>query len=196
MPTRASQLKQISPWIPLLGLTTLWHAFRGAPGDAVIYGVLTILLIVDTFGSDKVSPKYKSKITRRPMIFLGIVFVLVTAIAPRFWLGTAVVMIVIGIYALHYMWFQGPTIVTSPKSPQLKLAGNLWLLVIFPLMLVECFAFIQEEGALTDFESPTITVLLDPYLANSFGRGIFAALWVWCGFTLVRKRPLSLGEVS
>ena len=194
MPTRATQLKQMSPWIPLLGLTTIWHANRGAPGDAVIYGTLTTLLVIDFFSAKQVASNHVVIISRRVLIIFAIPFGAMVAIAPHYWLGTGAVMIVFGFYALYVMWFQGPTIPSIPKTKSQKLTTRLWILVIVPFLLLETYAFILEEASLTDYESPTITVLLDPYLASSLGRGIFAALWLWCGITLLMKRPVPISE--
>ncbi len=184
------------PWIAILAAIAVVQVIRGQPFDAAIFGVGTVVLVVDATGA--VAPRRK-----RPSIRLSVfiaaaaVIAAVLAVVPRHGLVAGIAVGAVGVAAVPLAWLLPPRRDRDDEPDlrrvRVRRAAIGWASVALVMCLVELWSFLM--GRLTTQakgEHPAISELLDPLLNDPIGRLVFAAAWHGLGILLVtrgRRRP-------
>lgn len=169
-----------------MATVSIWHIWRGALGDAIIFGLPAIVLILDSLG-------YRPfKLTKR--IYVHPVVALVSAVtiwailsfSPRYNIVVAFVFILLMVGSFLSIW--SFDLGRRPKTSfEQKRALKFWILLIVLLCLVEFGAYASatlHNG--DDLNYPTISVVLDPVLNHTPQHMVLVALWVALGMKLNR----------
>lgn len=178
--------KKITPWFYLMATVSIWHIWRGALGDAVIFGIPAIILLLDSLGFHPI------KLTKR--IYFKTEFVLVGAIliwailsfTPRY--NSLVSFIFVLLIFISFISIWSFDLGRRPKSNQAqKRATVVWITLIVLLCLVEFSAYVAATfNGGDDLNYPTITVVLDPVLNHTPQRMVLVALWIALGMKFNR----------
>jgi hypothetical protein len=174
-------------WICFLAIMAGFQTWRGAYVDGILFFALVAMLILDRLTAGRIV------IIKRPFIApkavtlaitgtLGVVLV----VAPRHsWVDLAV-FIAIGVTVLLVAWEPAPERVQRPHKSYVR-SMWMWSMLAVALCLWEATAFVLSvsvPGGSEDF--PTISVLLDPFVENTWGRLVFVGLWLAAGYGLLR----------
>lgn len=189
--TRARTWLRSAPWILILAAISAVQVVRDQPFDAAIFGVGTLVLVLDAMGALPAG-------RRRPSIRLAVLIaaaaalVTVLALAPRHGVVTGIAVGAIGVGAVSLAWFLPPPREAdddpAARRTRVRRAAIGWACVALVMCLVELWSFLT--GRLTaeaKGEHPAISELLDPVLDDPFGRLAFAVAWLALGVLLVTR---------
>lgn len=169
-------------WICILAIMAGFQAWRGAYVDGILFFSLVAMLIIDRLTGGRIvimkKPIAAPKIlTLANTGVLGMVLVL----APRHsWVDLAV-FIAIGVTVLLVAWEPAPD---REQRPHQALMGSMWMwsMLAVAICVWEASAFVLSVTMPRGYENfPTISVLLDPFVENVWGRMIFVGLWLAAG---------------
>ena len=174
-------------WIGVLGIMAGFQTWRGAYVDGILFFALVAMLIIDRLTGGRIVIMKKPIVAPKILTIaitgvLGVVLVL----APRHsWVDLAV-FIAIGVTVLLVAWEPAPD---REQRPQKALLRSMWMwsMLAVAICLWEATAFVLSvtmPGGNENF--PTISVLLDPFVENVWGRLVFVGLWLAAGYGLLR----------
>lgn len=182
-------LRGINPWLPVFAFVTAFHINRGSLGDAIIFGLGTLLMIADW---KKLIPWHmpeKPKVNTWVMALLVVLSCGVLFLAERNGWQDKVLLIALAPIALVMVYYRdhGPK---PGASKQMTRSKWIWMSLALFMAVSELFAYIFATVYKDDRSYPTISILVNPVLESPYGRGVFLALWMLIGFGLlqVRKR--------
>lgn len=174
-------------WISALLIMSLFQTWRGAYIDGALFFALSAMLIIDRLTGGRLV-LIKKPVIAPKVVTLGITGVLgvVLVLAPRHSWVDLVALIAIGVTVLIVAWepYEQRT-----KSSERAVHRSMWFwsLAAVALCLWEAVAFVLSVttpyGVLN---YPTISVLLDPFVENVWGRIVFVGLWLAAGYGLLR----------
>lgn len=170
----------LNPWLPYLLTTFLFQVIRGAVGDSIIFGLACLLLILDWKRlipwELPERPNYKKRWVAVGLVAAAVILF----VAPRASIFDIVLLLAIAPNALTLVYYRdhGPL---PADTPALKRSVRIWILIIVAMALFELFAYIWANVFKDDRNFPTVSVLMEPILANSLGRTIFLMLWMLAG---------------
>ena len=174
-------------WICVLGIMAGFQTWRGAYVDGILFFALVAMLVLDRLTGGKIVI-IKRPIVAPKVITLGITGVLGVALvlAPRHTWIDLVAFIAIGVTVLIVAWEPAPKRVKRPKKAMLR-SMWFWSMSAVALCLWEATAFILSVSVPNGYKYfPTISVLLDPFVENPWGRLVFVGLWLAAGYGLLR----------
>lgn len=179
-------LKKITPWFYVLATISIWHIWRGALSDAVIFGLPALLLITDSLGYRPI--KIGKRINVKPeIVIIGGLFVwAILSFTPRYNIVVAFIFVLLIFASFISIWSfdlgRRPVI-----NAEQKRAKAVWIFLVVALCLVEfgAYAAATLNGG-DDDNYPTITVMLDPVLDDTPQRMVLVALWVALGMKFNR----------
>ena len=170
----------LNPWLPYLLTTFVFQVIRGAVGDSIIFGLACLLLILDWKRmlpwELPERPNYKKR-----WVVVGLVLAaLILFFAPRASIFDIVLLLAIAPTALTLVYYRdhGPL---PADTPALKLSVRIWVLIIVAMALFDLFAYIWANVFKDDKNFPTVSILMEPVLANPIGRTFFLMLWMLAG---------------
>ena len=174
-------------WICVLGIMAGFQTWRGAYVDGILFFALVAMLIIDRLTGGRIVIM-KKPIAAPKILTIAITGVLgvVLVLAPRHsWVDLAV-FIAIGVTVLLVAWEPAPD---REQRPQKALLRSMWMwsMLAVAICLWEATAFVLSvtmPGGNENF--PTISVLLDPFVENVWGRLVFVGLWLAAGYGLLR----------
>lgn len=180
--------KKYSPWIPILAVITVWHNWRSVNADTWIFGIPTVILILDALNFNVIKPHPRKQFNPVVMQTIGILLWAILAFSPRHGDIDRWVLGVLGFISFYVIWTidvgRRPVITDLHRR-----ANKIWSLVIVLFCIVEFTAYmfaIAPNGG--DEKYPTLSVLLDPLLNQTPSRAVLALLWILLGFKLLRIR--------
>lgn len=173
-------------WIICLSGMALFQAWRGAEGDALIFGLLVAVLAIDRARGERlrgVGKRWRDAawLSTLLLVVAGVILVFV----PRHGLVALLVMCLLGGVILLASWpstFSGGTQLT----PMMRRSAWTWGALAGAFVIWEGLAFaFSVTTAGGSAEHPTISVLLDPWLATLSGKALFIGLWILAGVGLL-----------
>ena len=174
-------------WMSVLTIMATFQTWRGAYIDGILYYAIVLMLVVDRITGGQIVI-LKKPIVAPKIITLGITGVLgaVLVLAPRHsWIDLAA-FIAIGVTVLIVAWEPYEVRVKRPRQALIR-SMWFWSLAAVAICLWEATAFVLSvtlPGGNENF--PTISLLLDPFVANMWGRIVFVGLWLAAGYGLLR----------
>lgn len=197
--TRAPMLARVACVVILL-LSSAFHAMRGAPVDAVIFGAAAAALLLDRRGGLRVPLRLRlpqrlhaDTLSRRVVVAVVIAAAaLVLGASPRDGVVDSAVVVGLGVVLLPVAWSERDTASTTERSGTahrvLRRTAVLWAVVVGAGLLWEVGAYFLGRGPpdrTQDF--PAISDLTDPVLAWAPARVLFVAVWLLGGYALIRR---------
>lgn len=187
------KMPRISLWTIAFGIGTAFQIWRGATSDAVIFGIATIFLIINSNAVRQESTRrfsleshLREKVVAIPLLSLiGITLYLSplhSGIPTWLFIGIAPL-------ALTLTWFSDRPDAIKPGAP-IFLSAKVWSGLGILTSLWEVLNYILAERSHDDITHPTITDLVDPVLKNHVGKILFIVIWVAAGITFLKPaRP-------
>lgn len=189
-------------WVAVLLFTGAFHVLRGAPVDAWIFFGAAILVTLESLGWLRVPLRAPADRTARgrPMAVAGaLIATLVAALAlsPLYGGADTAIVVGLGLVLLPIAWAAPPSsppssapssTTASPETARIKRAAIVWSVIIAAGCAWEITAFLlgrNSPGGSTQF--PALSDLVDPLLADPFGRAALVALWLVGGYALIRR---------
>jgi hypothetical protein len=174
-------------WISVLFIMASFQTWRGAYVDGVLFYALVTMLVIDRITGGRLV-LMKKPVVAPKVITLGITGVLgvILVLAPRHSWIDLVAFIAIGVTVLIVAW---EPYEQRNQRPEQSLHRSMWFwsLAAFFLCLWEATAFVLSVSLPNGIENfPTISVLLDPFVENVWGRIVFVGLWLAAGYGLLR----------
>lgn len=163
-----------------------FQAWRGAWIDAVVFYALVSVLVIDrlTHGTIRLI-KQPLIVSRAVMVVIGGVLAVALVVAPRHGVIDLIIMIMIAVAVLLVAWQPQPESIRLPEKAYTRSALS-WSILAVALCVWEALAFIFSVTMPGGSDSyPTISVLLDPIVANFWGRAFFVSLWIAGGLALL-----------
>lgn len=171
----------------MLTIMASFQTWRGAYVDGILFYALVLMLVIDRLTGGRI------RILRQPILAPKVVTLAITGtlalilvVAPRHGWVDLVTMVAIGVVVLILAWEPAPAHRALPE-PSLKRSALVWSILGVGLCVWEALAFIfsvtMPDG---DENYPTVSVLLDPMVENTWGRIFFVGLWLAGGLGLLR----------
>ncbi|TAM66174.1 MAG: hypothetical protein EPN48_17675 [Microbacteriaceae bacterium] len=201
----AGRLRADSPWIGILGLTSIFQFIRGAPTDGVVFLGASLLLVLDALGLLRFAHAVR---TPRTIVTysVGVFVVALLALLPRYGLADGVIVVGVGITLIPFAWSDpaAPTSADRPRHgsardggakdtpfPAVRRAAILWSGLAIALCLWEVGSFfLGMPSPAATYAHPALSDLIDPLLNNPLGLAAGAAVWILGGAALMRRgRP-------
>lgn len=180
-------LRGINPWLPVLVFVTAFHINRGSTGDAIIFGLGSLILIADW---KKWIPWHMPE---RPKVS-GWVIGLVIAVSCSVlffterngWQAIVLLLALVPIsLVMVYYRDHGPK---PGATKQMTRTKWVWMTLALFMAVSELFAYIFATVYKDDATYPTISILVNPTLESPWGRAIFLTLWMLIGVGLLQVR--------
>jgi len=177
----------VTLWTIVLAIMSAFQLWRGAYVDGVLFSILTILLVVDTITGRRIKLLRSPVVAPRWVITLVIgALALVLMIAPRHGMVDLITMVVVGVAVFILGWAPARPRTPLPAKAYRRSAIT-WAVLGVALCVWEALMFILATVMPhREFEFPTVSVLLDPFLEWWPGKVIFIGLWLVAGLALLR----------
>lgn len=171
----------------MLTIMASFQTWRGAYVDGILFYALVAMLLIDRITGGRIRILTKPIVAPK-IVTLGITgtLALILVVAPRHGWVDLVTMVAIGVVVLILAWEPAPEKAQLPEKA-LKRSALAWSILGVGLCVWEALAFIfsvtMPHG---DENYPTVSVLLDPFVENIWGRIFFVGLWLAGGLGLLR----------
>lgn len=174
-------------WMSVLTIMATFQTWRGAYVDGILFYAIVAMLVIDRLTGGRIV-LMKKPVVAPKVVTLGITGVLgaVLVLAPRHSWIDLVAFIAIGVTVLIVAWEPYEVRVKRPRHALIRSVW-FWSLAAVAICLWEATAFVLSvtmPGGNENF--PTISVLLDPFVENQWGRMVFVGLWLAAGYGLLR----------
>lgn len=178
-------LSGMNPWLPVLLTTWLFQVMRGAYGDAIIFGIGCLILILDW---KKLIPWHMpERLKLNKWTVSGVLFLaaLVLFFSERGGWQDIVLLLAIAPVALYLTYYRDH----GPKPSATKVMARtrgLWVTIAIAMAVCELLAYIWANVFKDDKNYPTVSVLVNPILESPWGRSIFLVLWMLIGVGMLQ----------
>ena len=174
-------------WISVLAIMAGFQTWRGAYVDGVLFFALVAMLIIDRLTGGRII-LMKQPVVAPKVVTLAITGVLglVLVLAPRHSWIDLVALVAIGVTVLIVAWAPTPE---RPERSHTSLLRSMWFwsMAAVALCVWEATAFVLSVTVPDGIDMfPTISVLLDPFVENIWGRIVFVGLWLAAGLGLLQ----------
>lgn len=181
-------------WIGVLALTAAFQFGRGAPVDGAVFAGASVLLTLDTLGL--LPPLAAIRLPARwVLLSVALVCAAVLIVAPLAGTVAGACIVLIGFACMPFVWpgdvRQGAPAGVSADTPArhrvLRRTGVLWAVLAVLVCLWELAAFfLGAPSSAAELVHPTISALIEPFVAWPWGKPIFVVLWLLGGIALLR----------
>lgn len=164
----------------------LFHGLRGAYGDATVFAIASLLLILESQGKFTHLHASKPEVPRFLIVGILILTAAVLYLSPRHSLLDGILMLLLLPGALYLVWY--PDRGRKPKngSTPIRRAKFVWFYLILAMSLIELYAFFMSQFIHNDYVYPTISITLDAPLNTGIGRAVWVTIWALSGVGLLR----------
>ena len=172
-------------WMAVLGLMAAFQLWRGAWVDGTLFSLLVATLLIDRLTNGRIRIFHTPPIMHRRWIgVLASLAAVILAISPRHSDLDLVVVSAVGIGVLALAWAPAPATPDHPKRAYTR-AAMWWSILAVGFCLWEALAYILSV-TVSEYDFPTVSVLLDPFLEWGIGRAVFTVGWLAGGLWLLR----------
>ncbi|HOA86685.1 MAG TPA: hypothetical protein PKH61_04725 [Microbacteriaceae bacterium] len=183
-------------WVGVLALTSSFQFGRGAPIDGSVFAAFAVLLVAENLGMlPDVRPVRAPSRPVLAVLALGCAIVLI--MTPFAGPATRVVLALIGLASVAWFWPQahaprraGERAVRASQAAEERAVrrrtATLWAILAVLVCLWELAAFfLGHGGPAAELAHPTISSLVEPFVASEWGRPVFVVAWVLGGLALL-----------
>lgn len=180
-------LRGINPWLPVFVFIVAFHLNRGSIGDAVIFGIGSLLLIADWKHWIPWHMPERPKVHGWVIaLVLGISFLILLTTERNGW-QDIVLLLTLAPIALVMVYYRDH----GPKPSATRVMARtkwIWMTLALSMAVAELFAYIFATVYKDDRSFPTVSVLVNPVLESPIGRSVFLVLWMLIGVGLLQVR--------
>lgn len=178
-----SKLRGAILWLIVFTLGAAFQLWRGSPIDTLIYSIAALLVIVMIQDKFEI-PEFGASRFGEVALILIICGGFFTIVPIHSWLTTACLLVLVP--ALLKVIFGKESIASQNSTKALARSSKIWFVIGSLTCLFELGNYFASEATHDDKTFPTLTVLLDPFVADSVGKVIFVAVWTAIGVGLIR----------
>jgi hypothetical protein len=174
-----------NPWVWVFFVTLALQIFRGSPIDTMIFGSSTVLIWLDAVGFLKKSLRERPKVSNSTIAIVVAMYGISLSVFPRHSYEHGALVLSILPIALWLVWYRdrGPKERPDPLMAKTKVV---WIVLCIAICIWEFAANIQGQLENNLYSHPTISILMDPFMDSTFGKSIFAVIWLLAGVGLLR----------
>ena len=180
-------LRGINPWLPVFVFIVAFHLNRGSIGDAVIFGIGSLLLIADWKHWIPWHMPERPKVNGWVIaLVLGVSFLILLTTERNGW-QDIVLLLTLAPISLVMVYYRdhGP----KPNATRVMARTKwIWMTLALSMAVAELFAYIFATVYKDDRSFPTVSVLVNPVLESPIGRSVFLVLWMLIGVGLLQVR--------
>lgn len=180
-------LRGINPWLPVFVFIVAFHLNRGSIGDAVIFGIGSLLLIADWKHWIPWHMPERPKVNGWVIaLVLGVSFLILLTTERNGW-QDIVLLLTLAPIALVMVYYRDH----GPKPSATRVMARtkwIWMTLALSMAVAELFAYIFATVYKDDRSFPTVSVLVNPVLESPIGRSVFLVLWMLIGVGLLQVR--------
>ena len=180
-------LRGINPWLPVFVFIVAFHLNRGSIGDAVIFGIGSLLLIADWKHWIPWHMPERPKVNGWVIaLVLGVSFMILLTTERNGW-QDIVLLLTLAPIALVMVYYRDH----GPKPSATRVMARtkwIWMTLALSMAVAELFAYIFATVYRDDRSFPTVSVLVNPVLESPIGRSVFLVLWMLIGVGLLQVR--------
>ena len=173
-------LRGINPWLPVFVFIVAFHLNRGSIGDAVIFGIGSLLLIADWKHWIPWHMPERPKVNGWVIaLVLGVSFLILLTTERNGW-QDIVLLLTLAPIALVMVYYRDH----GPKPSATRVMARtkwIWMTLALSMAVAELFAYIFATVYKDDRSFPTVSVLVNPVLESPIGRSVFLVLWMLIG---------------
>ena len=162
-----------------------FQLWRGAWVDGTLFALLVTVLVADRVTKGRIRVFRNPPIMHRRWVSsFAVLAGLILVLAPRHSDLDLVVVSAVGFGVLVLAWAPAPSTPDHPPRAYTR-SSVWWSLLAVAFCMWEALAYILSTNV-SEFDFPTVSVLLDPFLEWGIGRAIFTVLWLAGGLWLLR----------
>lgn len=170
-------------WLVVFVVGAIFQLWRGSPIDTLIYSTVAILILISR---QTWFERFEFKTIRygatRLILLLG---TLVFLIFPIHGWPTAVSYLLLLPASLSVV-LQKDFVFSDSSTGALRRSSKIWFTIGSLTCICELGNYFASDITHDDKSYPTLTVLVDPFVANSAGKVVFVLVWAWIGAGLFR----------
>jgi predicted membrane protein len=178
-----TRLRRRTLWLIVFVTGAVFQFWRESPIDALIYSFVAALILLAEL------PRFESTEFRalrlRSLTVILLFSTLVFLIFPIHSTLTAVGYLVL-IPMLMGVVLQKDRPTTIGSTSAVRRSSKIWFTIGSLTCICELGNYFASDITHNDKAFPTLTVLVDPFVASNGGKIVFVLLWAWIGFGLLR----------
>lgn len=170
-------------WIITFFIGTIFQFWRGSQIDTLVFAVITSLLLVASQEILELPQLRATNFATSSGILC--LFTLVFMIVGIHSVLSAIFYLALVPLVLRNMW-RSDSIIEVASTPAMRRSSMIWFTIGVVTCLAELGNYFAADATHNDKVYPTITVLVDPFVAHNAGKIIFVFLWAIVGVGLFR----------
>lgn len=178
-----SKLRGPALWLVVFFGGAAFQFWRGASIDTVVYVSVALLVIVAVQERFRTPEFSATRFTTAALILL--VSTLVFILFPIHSWPTAIFYLILVPVLLRMIWKKDSRPSQSSTSA-LRRSSKIWFIIGSLTCICELGNYFASDFTHDDKSYPTLTVLVDPFVADSVGKVIFISVWMAIGVGLFR----------
>lgn len=170
-------------WLVVFIGGAIFQLWRGSPVDTLVYALVALLVILAAQEKFR-TPEFSAT---RFMIAASTLLVstLVFLLFPIHSWTTAVLYLLLLPMLLRIIW-QKESKQSQGSTSALKRSSKIWFAIGSLTCICELGNYFASDITHDDKAFPTLTVLVDPFVADRLGKVIFVVVWTVIGVGLLR----------
>ena len=179
-------LTGINPWLPVFAFVTLFHLIRESYGDAMIFGLGCLILVLDWKRAFSWRMPKRVIVSNWTLAIVITLSFLILFFSDRGGWQDVVLLLTLGPTALFLVYYRDHGPKPSGNGTMVRTKW-IWMTLAIFMAVSELFAYIWAVVFKDDNSYPTISIIVNPILDSPYGRGIFLVLWMLIGLGLLRN---------
>lgn len=178
-----SKLRGSIPWLVVFVGGAAFQLWRGSPIDTLVYSAVALLVIIatqDKIGIPEFSPT-RFVAAASTLLVSTVVFVLFPIHS-----GIAAGCYLLLVPVLLRIVFRKESASFPDSTEALRRSSKIWFVIGSLTCICELGNYFASDFTHDDKSFPTLTVLVDPFVADNVGKIIFVMVWMAIGVGLFR----------
>jgi hypothetical protein len=170
-------------WIITFFTGTIFQYWRGSQIDTLVFATVTALLLLASYEVFNLPiVEDTSLITSIGILCICTMVFMLTRIHS---IPSAISYLALVPLLLKNLW-RSDSKRTEASTPAIRRSSRVWFTIGLLTCLTELGNYFAADATHNDKVYPTLTVLVDPFVANSVGKLLFVFLWAIVGVGLFR----------
>lgn len=178
-----SKVRGTTLWLLIFIAGAVFQLWRGSPVDTVIYLVVALLVILSSLSSFKIPGFRSTRFSSWALLLL--IATLGSSLLPiHSWPITTIYLMLVPVI-IRIAWPRDlPT--SQLRDDASRRSSMIWSAIGILVCICELGNYFASDYTHNDKAYPTITVLVDPIVANAWGKVVFVLIWAGIGAGLFR----------
>lgn len=177
------KLRSAALWLVVFICGAAFQLWRGSPIDTIVYTAAALLVLLAVQKRFR-TPEYDATqftIAASPLLLFTSVFIFFPI---HSWIVAACYLLLVPV--LWRIFWQGETMPLPRSTNAARRSSVIWFALGSLTCVCELGNYFASEITHDDKSFPTLTVLVDPIVANSWGKVAFVVVWAGIGAGLMR----------